>query len=120
MASNSSLIKRLQSAINIKYDERLTYNTTQFYSESQKRMINMYSIKKTMNNRETGRHYYLKLFESASQLQLIFFLRDYWYKLEGTEIPEDNEVWNDIRQKIEVFSDWDSFREEVHRGGDNR
>lgn len=113
--SNLAMIKKLQIAINMNFDEKLTYNTTQFWSEQEKRIITMYVIRKAVPRDSEGRkkNYYIKLFTVASQLQIVFFLRDYWYKLNEWELPTDNEIWNEVREKIEIFNDWDSYRKEI-------
>ena len=29
---------------------------------------------------------------------MVFFMRDYWYVLNGIELPTDNEIWNEKRK----------------------
>lgn len=114
--TNLAMIRKLQMGINNTFpEERITYNTTQFYSNDQKRMITLYIIKKTIVS-DTEKNQYLTLFKAASQLQVVMFMRDYWYLLNGWELPTDNEVWNEIREKIEIFQDWDAYRQHVSDG----
>ena len=99
MNSNTTMIKKLRSAINLK-GERLLYNTSEFYSEEQNRTVTIYTIKKQVWNPKLQKNKNIELFHSTSQIQIVLFLRDYWYNLNGMELPTDNEKWNKIREKI--------------------
>ena len=99
MASNITNIKKLQHAINSK-GENILYNTNQWYSESQNRPVTLYSIKKAVWDEDAQRMVNIELFKSASQIQILLFLRDYWFRLNGKELPTENEEWNEIRNKI--------------------
>lgn len=98
MASNITNIKKLQRAINSK-GEKILYTTNQWYSEEQQRPITTYTIKKAVWDPERQRNYNVDLFKANSTIQILLFLRDYWYELNGMEIPTDNEEWNTIRQR---------------------
>ena len=100
MTSNSNMIKKLRSAINSK-GCKLLYSTSEFYSEEQHRPITIYYIKEAQWDAERGRNRNVELFHSASQIQIVLFLRDYWYRLNNLDLPTDNEKWNEIRKKIE-------------------
>ena len=94
------MIKKLRAAINGK-GEKLLYSTSEFFSESQQRPITIYTIKKAIWDEKRGRNKNVELFHSPSQIQIVLFLRDYWYRLTNQELPTDNETWNKIREKIE-------------------
>ena len=98
MASNSVMIKKLQRAINGR-GAQILYNTTQFYSHDQDRPITLYVIKKAVWDEQKKRNINIELFKSTSQIQIILFLRDMWYELNGWKVPDDNPTWNDIKQK---------------------
>lgn len=98
MASNSVMIKKLQQALNAK-GCKLLYSTSQFYSEQQDRPVTMYVLKQAMFDEETGKNKNMELFKTVSQIQMVLFLRDMWYEINGWEIPKDNEVWE--RKKAE-------------------
>lgn len=99
MASNRTLILKLQRAINFNFpEERLTHDKVQFFSKDQERPVSVYRIKKTEVH-EGERNKYIELFSSTSMIQLVLFLRDYWYYLNGWEIPNDNNYWNKARKK---------------------
>ena len=101
--SNSVMIHKLQSAINGK-GYKILYSTSQFYSEQQDRPVTQYIIKQVVEDKElTGtnnkRRSYIELFKSCSQIQIVLFLRDFWYEINGWEVPTDNEMWNTAKQK---------------------
>lgn len=96
--SNSTMIHKLQNAINQKFDAKILYNKQQWYSMEQNRPVNQYVIRKAYTDVE-GRTKYLELFSSCSQIQIVLWLRDYWYELNGWEIPTDNEMWEKAKEK---------------------
>lgn len=98
--SNSTMIHKLQTAINSK-GYKLLYNKTQFYSDQQNRPVTLYVIKQVVDNPDPTkkRHTYIELFSSCSQIQVVLFLRDFWFEINGWEIPADNEMWNEAKQK---------------------
>ena len=100
-ASNSVMIHKLQAAINQKYEEKILYNKQQWYSDKQKRPVTRYIIKKAVFDDKRGKNINLELFSSCSQIQIVLFLRDYWYQLNGWEVPHDNEMWEKAKQEYE-------------------
>lgn len=96
MASNSVMIHKLQTALNMK-GCKILYSTTQFYSDKQQRPITTYHIKKAVLDEDTGKIKNIELFKSTSQIQVLLYLRDMWYQINGMEIPKDNDIWNAIR-----------------------
>lgn len=76
------------------------YSTTQFYSEKQDRPITVYHIKQAVYDDNKEKFCNQELFNSTSQIQIVLFLRDLWYSLNGIELPTDNEQWNAIRDRI--------------------
>ena len=102
MQSNSTMIHRLQSAINEKFNQRILYNKTQWYSIDQDRPVTMYKISKAEWDAERGKTVNVELFRSHSQIQIVLFLRDMWYELNGWEVPNDNEEWNKIKMNYKV------------------
>lgn len=102
--SNSVMIHKLQKAINGK-GYKLLYSTSQFYSDKQDRPITQYHIKQSVYNEKTGRNRNEELFHSTSQIQIVLFLRDYWYIINNIPLPTDNEMWNDIKRKRGIIYD---------------
>lgn len=98
MASNSVMIHKLQQAINGK-GYKILYSTSQFYSDKQDRPVTMYILKQAVYDEEKGKHKNVELYKSTSQIQIVLFLRDMWFDINGWEIPKDNQVWNNIKEK---------------------
>lgn len=99
MNSNLTMIKKLRNAINAK-GYKLLYSTYEFFSDEKKGPVTIYCIKEAVYNEQKGRNDNIELFKSGSQIQIVLFLRDFWYKINGIPLPTDNEKWNSIRKKI--------------------
>jgi hypothetical protein len=99
MQSNATMIHKLQNAINQNFDAKILYNKQQWYSKDQNRPVNQYVIRKAYEDIESGRMKTIELFSSCSQIQIVLYLRDYWYELNGWDVPQDNEMWNKAKQK---------------------
>jgi len=104
MASNSVNIHKLQSAINMR-GHKILYSTSQFYSSQQDRPVTMYYIKQAVWDEETKKNKNVDLFKSTSQIQILLFLRDMWYEINGWEVPTDNETWEAIKAKMKQKED---------------
>ena len=102
MASNIKTIKKLQMAINTKCDYKILYQTTQFFSATQKRPVTKYILRKAIINPETQKSESEEVFNTYSQLQIILYLRDFWYAVNGLDLPTDNEMWNEIKQRDNI------------------
>lgn len=96
MASNSTMIHKLQKALNLK-GEKILYSTSQFYSDKQDRPVTMYILKKAVFDSEKGKNTTVELFKSTSQIQIVLFLRDLWYEINGMPIPTDNPQWEKLK-----------------------
>ena len=92
------MIHKLQHAINDK-GGNLLYNTTQFYSETANRPVTIYIIKQAQWSEERQRMINVELFSSTSQIQIVLFLRDFWYKLNNWEVPTDNPIWEQAKEE---------------------
>ena len=98
MTSNSVMIHKLQHAINSK-GYKILYNKTQFFSETQSRPVNLYTVKQVIPNENPEKKtHYIELFKTTSQIQIVLFLRDFWYEINGWEVPTDNQMWNEAKQ----------------------
>ena len=92
MASSlNAMANRLQVAINGKFGEKLLLNRQQWYSEEENRPVTLFVVKKSVLDEEKNRKYQIELYSTYSQINLVFFLRNYWYRLNGWEVPDDNE-----------------------------
>lgn len=96
--SNSVMIHKLQHAINDK-GGNLLYNTTQFYSETANRPVTIYIIKQAQWSEERQKMINVELFSSTSQIQIVLFLRDFWYKINDWEVPTDNPIWEQAKEE---------------------
>ena len=86
-------------AINREFpEERILFCTNQFYSEEQKRAITINIIKKVVYD-DKGKKSTIELYSSVSQVRIVLFLKDYWYQLNGWEVPTDNEEWNKAKEE---------------------
>lgn len=91
----AGMAKKLQVAINNKQPEiKLLINTSQWYSDKRKRTVTCYVIKQSHEKGKTS----TQLFKTYSQIQMVLWLRDYWYVLNGWEVPTDNEEWEEIKK----------------------
>lgn len=102
MASNIKNIRKLQTAINSISETKILYQTAQFWTPHDKRAIQKYIIKRSVYNATTERYDAEEIFSTYSQLQVILFLRDYLFTLQGKEIPTDNKLWNEIKEKNNI------------------
>ena len=102
MATNFKImINKLQKACNEKFDAKLLYNKTQIYSEKSDKTVTFLSIKKATLDPKTGKIKNVELFNTTSELQVVKFLRDYWYELNGWEIEKDDEEWEEQKRKYQ-------------------
>ena len=92
-------IKKLQRAINEKFDAKILLNKTQFYSTQAEKPVELLVIRKAIWNEEKQKFKNIELFSSPSDVQIVLWLRDYWYELNGWEVPTDNEAWNEAKAK---------------------
>lgn len=99
MNSNSVMIHKLQQAINLK-GGRLLYCTSQFYSIKQNRPVTVYHVKQAEIEEDSGKTKSIELFRSSSQLQIVLFLRDFWYEMNGWEVPNDNPIWDEKKKGV--------------------
>ena len=99
MARFAQLAKQLQSAINHNSEEKILIHTNQWYSKDKHRPITIYQIQKG-----EGKNKQL-LFRTYSQIQMLLYLRDYWYILNGWEVPTDNAMWEEVKAKYADLKD---------------
>lgn len=111
MASFAQTAKKLQTAINSRPGAKISINTSQWYSKDKGRPITVFTIRAA--GPEDNYRKSKEIFKTYSQVQMVLFLRDYWYTLNGWELPTDNETWEEIKRQYEQtgVSSWDSVRE---------
>lgn len=91
----SAVSKKLQTAINRQSGGKITIHTSQWYSEDKKRVVTCYTVRQTFAEDKYRKN--IELFKTYSLVQLTLFLRDYWYELNGWEVPTDNEIWEGVK-----------------------
>lgn len=94
-ASNRTMIHKLQNAIN-QNGGRILYEKSQFFSEDENRPITLYKISQSIQT-SNGRNKKERLFETTSMIQIVLYLRDVWYTIQGNELPTDNEMWEAVK-----------------------
>ena len=92
--SNKQMIHKLQTAIN-NHGGCILLDKSQFFSEDQNRPITIYKV----CTKSAGATKKQLLFKTSSQIQIVLYLRDYWFTMQGKELPKSNEMWNDIKEK---------------------
>lgn len=109
-ASNSTMIRKLQFALNQK-GYRILSNRSQFYSNEQNRPVTMYKITQSVWDKEKQHYKHVELFTSASEIQIVLFLRNLWYLVNDKPIPKTNRMKGaaEFERKWEAFLDmWQS------------
>lgn len=99
MANYAQLAKKLQTAINQRAGAKLVINTQQWYSQDRKRPITIYIVRQVFEDPTTNHKKSIQLFRTYSQIQMLLFLRDFWYDLNGWEIPTDNKMWEELKER---------------------
>lgn len=92
-------IKKLQKAINENFGAKILVNKTQYYSEKADRPLELLSVKQAIWDEDKHKYKNVELFASPSDIQIVLFLRDMWYELNGWEVPTDNEEWNKAKEE---------------------
>ena len=85
--SNTQMIYKLQFALN-SHGMRVLCNRSQFFSEVQNRPVTVYKLVQSRFDGSKNRH--VELFSTPSQIQMVLFMRNLWYTLNGNEVPKTN------------------------------
>lgn len=100
MADINKSINRLIQALNTKGHD-LLYNRKQFMGV-EGMPHNLYVLSKGVWNSEKSRYDTVDIYKTTSTVRMVLFLRDMWYIENGLELPTDNEMWNQIREEIQL------------------
>ena len=92
-------IKKLQMAINERFGYHLLVNKTQFFSDTNGKLLEMLVVKRMIWDEKKQKNKNIELFASTSDVQITLFLRDLWYELNGWTVPNDNPKWTETKQK---------------------
>ncbi len=71
---------------------KILVNRSQFFSDEQNRPVTMYKIAQSIYDETTGRYHHKELFSSASEIQVVLFMRNFWYLINDKEIPPTNNI----------------------------
>ena len=112
--SNLDMIRKLQIALNSK-GQRVLCNRSQFYSEQQNRPVTIYKVMQSVFDEASGKNRHIELFSSASQIQIVLFMRNYWFLLQGKEIPPTNNLKGAAEFKVK----WEQFENEWRETHEN-
>ena len=63
---------------------------------------NFYVLSKGCWNADKGKYDTVDIYKTTSLIRMVLFLRDMWYTENGWELPTDNEMWNKIREQINL------------------
>ena len=91
----TSTARKLQSAINGLAGDKILLNSKQWYHKDRQKAVTQYIVLRTKE--ENGKKVNEELFRTYSQIQMVLFLRDYWYILNGWEVPTDNLEWEEVK-----------------------
>lgn len=91
--------KRLQTACRKSFGVKILIHSKQWYSEDKDMAMTLYTIAQAVYDTEKRKTITIELFKTYSQVQIVLFLRDFWYKLNGWEVPTDNEKWEEIKEQ---------------------
>lgn len=106
-ASNSTMIHKLQVALNSR-GWKILCNRSQFYSDQQQRPVTIYKVAQSIYNEETGKNNHKELFSSASEIQVVLFLRNLWYLENNKPIPPTN----NMKGAAEFELKWKEFEQQ--------
>ena len=94
------VMKKLQTAINSKFGEKLLLTHTQWYKPDTDQVRDMLILRKSVFDEAKGKYVPIEVFRTPSNIQMVLFLRDYWFTLNGWELPTSgNPVWEELKEK---------------------
>lgn len=99
-----TIARKLQTACNKVFGIKLLIDQKQWYNIDKKRATTIYIVYKVTGTDTKGgkkRDIKIELFRTYSQIQLVLFLRDFWYELNNWEVPKDNPKWEEIKAQYE-------------------
>lgn len=114
-ASNSTMIHKLQVALNSK-GMKILCNRSQFYSDQQGRPVTIYKVCQSVWNEDAQKYNHKELFSSASQIQVVLFMRNLWYLINDMEIPKTNKM----KGAAEFERKWNEFLNSYYQKVSNK
>lgn len=97
------LTKKIRTLINAIYQVhgiKLTLNTQQWYTPIDNRRLTAFILKQQIYDEEKDKNVQIELFKAFGHVDIMLYLRDMWYELNGQALPTDNKKWNEKRKEI--------------------
>ena len=91
--------KKLMQAISLKTDRQLCFSTKQIMGRED-RIITLYIISESVYNPDIEKYQNVEIYSSSSMVRIVMFLRDGWYICNNMELPTDQEIWNEVRERL--------------------
>ena len=116
----NNVAKKLQTAIEQRFGVVLVFSKQEWYSTTTCTRLSDNIIRRAEIG-ENGKPQYSEIFRSVSKIQQCLFLRDYWYWLNGWQLPTDNVVWNEKRKRYysnEMYKELQEAENERRTGKD--
>jgi len=94
MKNPGMLAKKIARGINFKYGSHICINVSEFYGTSgdTPNLVRMYVVRDAYCGSE-GVFVNKELYKSGSAYNVLFFMRDLLFRLDGKELPEGNDKW---------------------------
>lgn len=103
MADLNKAVSKLVQALNI-HGYNLLYHKKQFMGKEGK-PHNLFVLSKAIWDDSKGKYGQVEVYKTTSLIRMVLYLRDAWCLEQGEELPQDNELWNEIRQKEGLWED---------------
>lgn len=104
MYNVTGTINRLKIAIRQKSGIKLLVTTKEWFSEQKQVLMPYYIVYQHHYDEKTKKSSQEELFRCGNKIQVVLFLRDYWFKLNGWEIPKDD-YWDEKKERYNVRYD---------------
>jgi len=103
MADLNRAVLKLIQALNT-HNYQLLYHKKQFMGK-EGMPHNLFVLSKAVWDEDKGKYGQVEVYKTTSLIRMVLYLRDMWSLEQGEELPQDNEVWNQIRKKEGLWED---------------
>lgn len=97
-------IRKLKIAIRQKANIKLLITTKEWFSEEKQVLMPYYIISQHHYDPKTKKSTQEELYKCGNKVKVVLFLRDYWYTINGWEIPKDK-FWDEEKERYNVRYD---------------
>lgn len=88
---------KLRTAIQKRFGVKIMLCTNQWFSPDKDRAITCYILKEATWDSNVQKYVNTELYRAYSTVRITLYLRDYWYELNGWEVPTDNVMWEGVK-----------------------